>query len=107
MSELDAINKVLTQIQRIATETEALGVKVFDESKIDNTFSKVLATAMDKVDDLQQESGRLKEAYERGDNVNLAEVMVASQKASLSFQAMVQVRNRLIEAYKDIMNMPV
>ncbi|MGZ5030965.1 MAG: flagellar hook-basal body complex protein FliE, partial [Methylobacter sp.] len=40
-------------------------------------------------------------------NVSLAEVMVASQKASVSFQAMLQVRNKLVEAYKDVMNMPI
>jgi flagellar hook-basal body complex protein FliE len=39
--------------------------------------------------------------------LDLAEVMVAMQKSSLSFQAMVEVRNKLIEAYKDIKNMPV
>ncbi len=48
------------------------------------------------------------EDFESGDaNVSLAEVMVASQKASVSFQAMLQVRNKLVEAYKDVMNMPM
>jgi len=37
----------------------------------------------------------------------LAEVMIASQKASVSFQAMLQVRNKLVDAYKDVMNMPM
>ena len=47
-------------------------------------------------------------AFEMGDpNVNLSEVMVAIQKANVSFQAMTQVRNNLVSAYKDIMNMPV
>jgi flagellar hook-basal body complex protein FliE len=49
-----------------------------------------------------------RDAFESGDaNVSLAEVMVASQKASVSFQAMLQVRNKLVEAYKDVMNMPM
>ncbi len=40
-------------------------------------------------------------------DVSLAEVMIASQKASVSFQAMLQVRNKLVDAYKDVMNMPM
>jgi len=48
------------------------------------------------------------EAFAKGDtSTDLTEVMVAMQKASLSFQAMTQVRNKLLEAYKDVMNMPV
>jgi len=39
--------------------------------------------------------------------MNLAEVMVASQKADVSFKGMLQVRNKLVEAYKDVMNMPM
>ena len=40
-------------------------------------------------------------------NVSLEETMVAMQKANISFQAVVQVRNKLVSAYQDIMNMPV
>ena len=47
-------------------------------------------------------------ALERGDkSVALPEVMIALQKASLSFQAMTEVRNRLVSAYQEIMNMPI
>ena len=47
-------------------------------------------------------------AFESGDpTVNLSEVMVAIQKASISFQAMTQVRNNLVSAYKEVMNMQV
>ena len=47
------------------------------------------------------------EAFETGAaNISLADVMVSTQKANVSFQAMLQVRNKLVEAYKDVMNMP-
>ena len=47
-------------------------------------------------------------AFETGEgDASLAEIMIAAQKSSLSFDAMVQVRNKLVEAYKDIMNMPI
>jgi len=54
------------------------------------------------------ESGRLREAYELGTpGVSLTQVMVAAEKSSVAFTAATQVRNKLVEAYKDIMNMPV
>ena len=47
-------------------------------------------------------------AFETGEgDASLAEVMIAMQKSSLSFEAMVTVRNKLVEAYKDVMNMPM
>ncbi|HCT99309.1 MAG TPA: flagellar hook-basal body complex protein FliE [Methylococcaceae bacterium] len=71
-------------------------------------FGSVLKQAMDSVNEKQQVAAQFKSAFEGGDKtMNLAEVMVASQKASVSFQAMLQVRNKLVEAYKDVMNMPM
>ncbi len=50
----------------------------------------------------------LTQAFETGEkDLDLAQVMIAVQKSSLSFDAMVQVRNKLVEAYKDVMNMPI
>ena len=46
-------------------------------------------------------------AYERGETTDIAAVMLARQRASLGFEATLQVRNRLLSAYKDIMSMPV
>lgn len=71
-------------------------------------FSTMFKGAINSVNETQQQSSALKVAYERGDaGVSLSQVMVASQKASVSFDAMTQVRNKVVEAYKDIMNMPV
>ena len=56
----------------------------------------------------QQTSGALAAAFERGDpNADLARVMVASQQSQLAFRATVEVRNRLVQAYQDVMNMPL
>ncbi|MBR9911628.1 MAG: flagellar hook-basal body complex protein FliE [Gammaproteobacteria bacterium] len=72
------------------------------------SFGQMLEQAVNKVNDVQQASSSMAKAYEVGDpNVDITDVMVASQKASVSFQSMVQVRNKLIEAYRDVMNMPV
>lgn len=73
-----------------------------------NSNSQAFKQALDKVNQLQENASSLKEQYELGDsNVSLAQVMIASQKASVAFQATLQIRNKIIEAYKDIMNMPI
>lgn len=71
-------------------------------------FSQLFKNAVDKVNDLQSISGELKTSYELGeDGVDLAQVMIASQKAGLSFQAMVEVRNRMVSAYQEVMRMQI
>jgi flagellar hook-basal body complex protein FliE len=71
-------------------------------------FGEIFQQAISSVNDTQQQAGKLATSFEAGDpKVSLAQVMVASQKASVSFQALTQVRNHLVDAYKDIMNMPV
>lgn len=71
-------------------------------------FGDLFKQAVNSVNETQQYSSALATAYEKGDTgVSLSQVMVASQKASVSFQAITQVRNRLVEAYQDIMNMPM
>ena len=71
-------------------------------------FQTMFANAVNGVNEKQAISSDLKKRFERGDPmVDLPEVMIAAQKASVSFDAMKEVRNKLVEAYKDIMNMPV
>jgi len=71
-------------------------------------FAQVLQSTLREVSAAQQEARTMSKEFSAGDpDVNLQEVMVNLQKASLSFQQMVQVRNRLVSAYQDIMNMPV
>ena len=71
-------------------------------------FSGLLKNAIDSVNGVQKEAGQLKTAVEMGDrNVSMAEAMIASQKASIAFEATVQVRNKVLEAYKEVMSMPI
>jgi len=68
----------------------------------------VFKQAVDSVNEMQQQSSDLKTRFELGDpNVSLSEVMVAGQKASIAFEATLRVRNKVVQAYQDIMNMPV
>jgi len=72
------------------------------------SFADMLGQAVGKVNETQQASNQLAKAFEIGQSgVDLTDVMIASQKASVSFQAMTQVRNKLVQAYQDIMQMPV
>ena len=72
------------------------------------SFAGLLKQGIDAVNSTQQTADRLESAWERGDpGVNLASVMVEAEKASVSFQTLAQVRNRLISVYQDIMNMSI
>jgi flagellar hook-basal body complex protein FliE len=71
-------------------------------------FSEVLKTTIDQVNAAQKDAKQMAEEFSTGQsNVNLQDVMVNLQKANISFQQMVQVRNKLVTAYNDIMNMQV
>ncbi len=105
MSEMN-VNQVLAQMR--AMSLEAGSVKVPEAGVGGADFAAMLKQTIGAVNETQQTAGNMTKAFETGDtNVSLAEVMVASQKASVSFQAVVQVRNKLVEAYKDVMNMPM
>jgi len=70
-------------------------------------FGAALDTALRQVSAIQDQASGAVTAYETGQTHDLASVMVARQKASLAFEATLQARNRLIGAYKDVMNMPL
>jgi flagellar hook-basal body complex protein FliE len=71
-------------------------------------FGSLLSRAVDGVNETQQKSSALKTAYEQGDpTVDITRVMIQAQKATVSFQALTQVRNKVVQAYEDIMKMPI
>ncbi|MCL2591349.1 MAG: flagellar hook-basal body complex protein FliE [Betaproteobacteria bacterium] len=98
LSELRAMSQVAQNKPVQANEQPAGGV----------SFAEVLNDALKDVSAAQQEARSMAEDFSAADSsVNLQDVMVNLQKANLSFQQMVQVRNRLVSAYQDIMNMSV
>lgn len=71
-------------------------------------FAAMLKSAVEGVNDLQVNSSNLKTNFELGDrSVSLAEVMIAGQKAGLALEATIQVRNKMVETYKTIMQMQI
>ncbi len=101
-AEMDAVAPISKQAEQATSVNEVSG---------DNTvpdFQSMFKNAIDNVNENQQTAAQLATRFEQGDpSIDLPEVMIALQKSSVSFQAMTQVRNKLVEAYKDIMNMPV
>ena len=71
------------------------------------SFSDSLTSALNSVNDSQNRAADISTSYERGETIDIAKVMLARQEASVSFEATLQVRNKLLSAYKDIMSMPV
>lgn len=71
------------------------------------SFTDALNNALQQVNGLQTQAGDAASAFERGETTDIAAVMLAKQQASVSFEATLQVRNKLLSAYKDIMSMPV
>lgn len=111
------ISSVLSQMRTLKAEVQQ-GVRqiqmpemapVQNQERVQKTdFTQLLKSAVDSVNHQQQQSKMLVTAYERGEpGVDLAQVMIQAQKASVSFQALTQVRNRLVTAYEDIMKMPI
>lgn len=71
-------------------------------------FGLALKTSIEKINDLQQSASGEARAFQTGKpGVELYQVMVDTQQANLAFQMGVQVRNRLVSAYKEVMNMQV
>jgi flagellar hook-basal body complex protein FliE len=71
------------------------------------SFADTLESALQQVNGAQSRASDLSASYERGETVDIAKVMLARQEASVGFEATLQVRNKLLTAYRDIMSMPV
>ena len=100
-------NALLLQLRAMAQEA---GVPESESGKPvqDVDFSEVMKNTMEKVNERSTEATKLMQSFDAGDpDVELADVMIAMQKARVSFEALTQVRNKMVSAYQDIMNMPL
>ena len=103
-------NQLLAQMKALQAQAsqQPIATEVLEKPGGVTDFSKLMKTAVDQVNETQKASGELKTAFEMGDpNVSLADAMIATQKASVAFEATVQVRNKLIKAYEDVMRMSI
>ena len=103
MSDIN-VNEVLSQMRVMSLDA---GGKP-EQTDNSGDFAAMLKQSIDAVNQNQNTSNTLTRDFEIGkSDVSLAEVMIASQKASVSFQAMLQVRNKLVDAYTQVMSMPM
>ena len=70
-------------------------------------FAQMVTGALDQVNAASVEADRLQHAYEVGEDLPLADVVLGMQKSSIAFEATLQIRNKVLKAYEDILNMPV
>ena len=116
-----SVTSILSQIRTYQTQvtqpvnplaetpqTNALQGLVAPQGIQGASFTDTLRGAIAGVNEAQQKSGALARAFELGEpGADLAKVMVASQQSQIAFRATVEVRNRLVQAYQDVMNMPL
>lgn len=118
MTDRVDVNRLLLEMRTLKSQTQAFGSpeslaskdRIGGPGEVNNgpKFGDLMSQAVGKVSEVQQASSSMSKAYLQGDsNVDITDVMIASQKAGVAFDAMVQVRNKLVEAYRDVMNMPI
>jgi flagellar hook-basal body complex protein FliE len=108
MSSISNVDQVLSEMRRLTAAAQSGPEQTQKAAAGDGDFSSLLKQSIDQVNATQQAASNLSSAFSSGDpNVDVTEVMIALQKAGVAFQAMTEVRNRLVSAYQDIMSMPV
>jgi len=108
MSSISNVDQVLSEMRRLTAAAQNETVQTEKAAPGEGDFSSLLKQSIDQVNATQQAATNLSTAFSTGDpNVDVTEVMIALQKAGVAFQAMTEVRNRLVSAYQDIMSMPV
>lgn len=104
------ISQMLQKIREASGKQPAIATGSV-QAKSESNFSQVVSDVkktFNSVNELQANTESLKNAYISGDpNVSISQVVVASEKSKLAFEGLVVVRNKLLDAYKEIMNMPV
>ena len=107
MSDID-VNQLLSQMRAMAAAARGPVTTAETPAAEGPEFGALLKQTVEQVNANQQQAKALSEAFVKEDpNVDLTEVMVALQKASISFRAMTEVRNKLVQAYQEVMNMQV
>jgi flagellar hook-basal body complex protein FliE len=107
MSNVSNVDSLLSQMR--AAMAAAQGQPLQAPATTGNaSFADMLKSSLDSVNQVQHQAEDMQKAFVMGDEkVSLSDTMIAMQKANISFQTAVQVRNKVVAAYNDIMNMQV
>lgn len=118
MSNSINVNSVLAQMRAMEAQAKSMSgpdQMGFDASMVNGldktqrtSFSDVLSDSINSVNDNLMNAGKMAAEFEKGgSDITMAQLVLNMEKASVSFQAMTQVRNKLLTAYQEIMNMSV
>tara|TARA_Y100000287_G_scaffold22090_1_gene15247 strand:- start:1475 stop:1816 length:342 start_codon:yes stop_codon:yes gene_type:complete len=104
------VGSLMNQIRAYQERTDLINSDVGTQ-RVDQTnksgFGDYIQTAVEAVNETQMNAAEMRDAYERGEDVPLTDVVLSMQKSSLAFEATLQVRNKLLKAYNDVLSMPV
>ena len=104
------VGSLMNQIRAYQDRADLVNSDVGGQ-RVDETgksgFGDYIQTAVESVNETQMNASDMRDAYERGEDVALTDVVLSMQKSSLAFEATLQVRNKLLKAYNDVLNMPV
>jgi flagellar hook-basal body complex protein FliE len=108
MSQME-IDSVLAQIRSLSAQTRVGTPQATAPQKSGpSEFASLLSKGIEQVNQTEQRASQMSAAFQRGEpGVELPQVMIEMQKANVSFRALTEVRNRLVTAYQEIMNMQV
>ncbi len=98
MNSINSINSVLDQLSSSKVENKDINKKS-DE----NSFGKQINKMLGEVNDLQLNAGKVADQFANGEIEDIHEVMIAAEKASVSLELVLEVRNKLIDAYREMM----
>jgi flagellar hook-basal body complex protein FliE len=101
-------NSLLSQMKALESMAQGQGQSpVQPAAETSQSFGQLMERAINQVNETQMQASNLSKAFEMGEQVDVSEMMIAMQKSKVSFQALTEVRNKLLTAYQDVMNMPV
>lgn len=107
IQQILALRQQLVERSQLLQQLQAPQPPVEPGNAPAGNFTDALKTALDGVNATQQRASALSEAYEKGEVTDIAKVMLARQESGIAFEATLQVRNKLLSAYQDIMRMGV
>lgn len=108
LAEMRTLRAQIQKPSALPQEVNPQALKGVTGTEKTGGFGEMLTSAIGKVNETQQTASKLATAYEQGDpTVDITRVMIAAQKSSVSFQALTQVRNKVVQAYEEVMKMSI
>ncbi|MEL0306879.1 MAG: flagellar hook-basal body complex protein FliE [Halieaceae bacterium] len=105
-TNMQGVMNVIRQAELANSKLDASNLTISNEQP-QSRFASDLLAAIRSVNDTQMQAADIKAKYEVDGSISVTDVLIDSQRASVAFEATLQVRNKILKAYKDVMSMPV